>query len=123
MEEKYNTFGEPISPQDSLKQPDTLFQKIFSILSILLLTFILLYPAIKWNQLPDRIISHWGFNGQADGWSGKSSVLFYPCYIFDSVHPYYHYHTLSFCLEYARERLQKETKDGPTVTLKICWSS
>ena len=78
MKEKYNAFGEPISPQDSLKQPDTLFQKIFNILSILLLAFILLYPAIKWNQLPDRIISHWGFSGQADGWSGKSSVLFTP---------------------------------------------
>lgn len=78
MEEKYDRFGEPVHPKDPLEQPDTVFQKTLNILSLLLFAFTLVYPAIKWRSLPDRIICHWGISGQADGWSGKSSVLFLP---------------------------------------------
>ena len=30
-----------------------------------------LYPS-----LPDTVPIHWGFDGQPDGWGGKSSILF-----------------------------------------------
>lgn len=31
---------------------------------------------ILWNQLPDRMPSHWGINGQVDGWSSKAFAVF-----------------------------------------------
>ncbi|MBR3972700.1 MAG: SdpI family protein [Oscillospiraceae bacterium] len=33
---------------------------------------------ILWNQLPGRFATHWGFNGEADGWSGKAFAVFVP---------------------------------------------
>ena len=29
-----------------------------------------------WNFLPDQIVTHWNFNGEADGWSGKGFTVF-----------------------------------------------
>lgn len=29
-----------------------------------------------WGQLPDKMPTHWGFNGQIDGWSGKAFAVF-----------------------------------------------
>ena len=51
----------------------------------IILTFILtLLPTLAglllWNQLPDKIPSHWGFSGQIDGWSSKPKAVFMmPC--------------------------------------------
>lgn len=33
---------------------------------------------ILWNALPGRFATHWGINGQADGWSGKAFAVFVP---------------------------------------------
>ncbi len=32
--------------------------------------------AIYWNELPDRVPTHWDFRGQVDGWSAKTPGLF-----------------------------------------------
>ena len=28
---------------------------------------------ILWNNLPELLTTHWGFDGQADGWNGRRS--------------------------------------------------
>ncbi len=43
-------------------------------------TLVLLLPVaigvILWDQLPDRIATHWGLEGTPDGWSGKGMAVF-----------------------------------------------
>ena len=35
---------------------------------------------ILWNRLPDTVAVHWGADGQADGWAGKTYAVFgLPC--------------------------------------------
>lgn len=37
---------------------------------------------LLWNRLPERMATHWGFDGRADGWSGKAfSVFFMPLFL------------------------------------------
>ena len=31
---------------------------------------------ILWDKLPDKIATHWGFNGAADGWSSRGFTVF-----------------------------------------------
>ena len=51
---------------------------------LIITTLITLLPIIAglilWNQLPDQIATHWGADGQANGWSGKTFAVFgLPC--------------------------------------------
>lgn len=51
---------------------------------LIITTLITLLPImaglILWNQLPDQIATHWGADGQANGWSGKTFAVFgLPC--------------------------------------------
>ena len=43
---------------------------------LILTSIAILIPVIiglfLWNDLPDTIATHWGFNGQADGYSSKA---------------------------------------------------
>jgi immunity protein, SdpI family len=49
---------------------------VFPILTILITTFLAFY---FYNKIPtDTIASHWGINGQADGYSSKSSLFVMP---------------------------------------------
>lgn len=36
----------------------------------------ILVGLILWKALPDRFATHWGFDGSADGWSGKAYAIF-----------------------------------------------
>ena len=54
------------------RYPNTGFQKALNLFSILALVLAFLYPLLKWNQIPDTIITHWGFSGQPDGWDQKA---------------------------------------------------
>ena len=52
--------------------------------TIILTTFLtglpILIGLILWSKLPDSIATHWGANGQANGWSSKASTVFFlPC--------------------------------------------
>lgn len=38
----------------------------------------ILVGLILWDILPERLATHWGMNGQADGWSGRSLAVFLP---------------------------------------------
>lgn len=51
--------------------------------TLILTSIVMLIPAVigllLWNQLPDQIPSHWGINGEIDGWSSKGfTVFFFP---------------------------------------------
>lgn len=53
---------------------------------IIITTLITLLPIltglILWNRLPDKIATHWGFDGVANGWSGKTFTVFVlPCFL------------------------------------------
>ena len=47
---------------------------------IILSSIIILLPAlagiIMWDMLPQRIATHWGASGEADGFSGKAFTVF-----------------------------------------------
>lgn len=52
--------------------------------TVIITTLITLLPIviglILWDRLPDTIATHWGADGEANGWSDKAhAVLFLPC--------------------------------------------
>lgn len=68
------SYGEPRIP----KYPNTLFQRTLNLLSFLAVAFTFFYPLLKWNQIPDTIITHWGFSGQPDSWGSKYMLWIQP---------------------------------------------
>ena len=60
------------------RYPNTGFQKTLNLFSILALVLAFLYPFLKWDQIPDTIITHWGFSGQPDGWGPKGTIWIIP---------------------------------------------
>ena len=52
--------------------------------TLIITTLVMLLPMVigllLWNSLPDRIPSHWGIDGEIDGWSSKTFAVFgFPC--------------------------------------------
>ena len=49
--------------------------------TIIVTTLICLLPLVAgiilWDQLPERIPTHWGIDGQINGWSGKGFAVFF----------------------------------------------
>lgn len=55
-------------------------------LKLLICSVLILFPIIigvlNWDSLPDTIATHWGFNGEADGFSSKPFAVFAePCFL------------------------------------------
>ena len=48
------------------------------ILSSLLTLLPILAGLLLWDKLPDRFATHWGFDGQPDGWSSLPFAVFFP---------------------------------------------
>jgi len=48
--------------------------------TLILSSVVLLIPVVVglllWNQLPDPMPTHWGINGEVDGWSSKAFAVF-----------------------------------------------
>lgn len=48
---------------------------------ILLSAAVILLPIlvglVLWNKLPERIVTHWGVGGEADGWSSRPMAVFF----------------------------------------------
>ena len=44
--------------------------------SSLLILLPILIGIILWNDLPDKMVTHWNFNGEANGWSSKPFTIF-----------------------------------------------
>ena len=52
------------------------------IITTLITLLPILFGLIVWNRLPEQIATHWGANGQADGYSVKHlpySYAVHPC--------------------------------------------
>lgn len=44
-----------------------------------------LFGLIFWNTLPEKMTTHWGIDGSADGWSGRLfAILFFPLFMLAS---------------------------------------
>ena len=46
------------------------------IISSLLMLLPVLVGLLLWNQLPDRMATHWGVDGNVDGWASKTVAVF-----------------------------------------------
>ncbi len=67
------------------------------IISSIVILLPILIGLFIWNFLPDQIVTHWNFNGEPDGWSGKGFTVFvlpmilfalhWICVIFSSFDP------------------------------------
>ena len=60
------------------KVPFTTSQKIIEIITAALLLLMFGYLISIWSSIPDIIPSHYDFAGEANAWSGKSSILIMP---------------------------------------------
>lgn len=50
------------------------------ILGSIVILIPMLIGLLLWDRLPEQIPSHWGINGEVDGWSSKPfAVFFFPC--------------------------------------------
>lgn len=57
--------------------------KLKTVISSIVILLPILAGLILWNKLPDKIATHWGANGQADGWSSKPFAVFaLPVFVF-----------------------------------------
>ena len=49
---------------------------------LILSSLVILLPVVMglllWNKLPERFATHWGFQGQSDGWSGRGFIFAMP---------------------------------------------
>lgn len=53
------------------------------IISSVIILIPMLVGLLLWNQLPDTIATHWGTDGQPDGWSSKAfAIVGLPLFIF-----------------------------------------
>ena len=54
--------------------------KKYSKTQLLITSVVILIPIIiglfLWNELPDRMVTHWNGNGEPDGWSSKGFAVF-----------------------------------------------
>jgi len=50
--------------------------KVKVVISSVIVLLPILYGIIMWNDLPDIITTHWGADGNADGFSGKAFAVF-----------------------------------------------
>ena len=53
------------------------------IISSLIILLPIVFGLVMWNQLPERIATHWGPDGTPDGWSSRAFAVFaLPLFIF-----------------------------------------
>ena len=71
--------------------------KLLLIITSIVTLLPIIVGLILWNKLPDQIPSHWGIDGNVDGWTSKPfAVFFFPaillgvhwlCVLFSSLDP------------------------------------
>lgn len=66
------------SQKQDLKNASTLYQKILDLLSFLLLAGMFVFLLVYWDRIPDKIPTHYGFSGAADGFGPKGTLLLLP---------------------------------------------
>ena len=56
----------------------TMIINIIDILCLILLISSSIYLLAHWSVLPDRIPSHWGWNGKVNGWMSRDYAWIHP---------------------------------------------
>jgi uncharacterized membrane protein len=56
----------------------TTFEKALKVLSVLLMAILFGYIFYIWNDLPEKVPTHFKATGRVDGWSGKGSLWMLP---------------------------------------------
>ena len=51
--------------------------KIKVIISSVITALPIIAGLILWNKLPEELVTHWGINGEPDGWSSKPFAVFF----------------------------------------------
>jgi uncharacterized membrane protein len=64
-----------MNSRPKLKIPLTVFEKASEIVNIVILLGTGIFLLLNYFNLPNRIPSHFGINGQPDGWGGKGSLI------------------------------------------------
>jgi uncharacterized membrane protein len=65
-------------PRPKIKLPYSQPEKLIQILSFLALLGLIILTVFSMNHLPDNVPTHFGADGRADAWGGKSSLLLFP---------------------------------------------
>lgn len=86
--------------------------------TLILTSIVILIPLIigllLWNKLPEKIPSHWGIDGEVDGWSSKAAAVFgFPCFLLAL-------HWICFLGTMADPKQKAFTRKMLTLVLWIC---
>lgn len=60
--------------------------KVKLLVSSIITLLPILFGVMLWDRLPDRIATHWGANGEANGYSGKAFAVFGVPFLLLAVH-------------------------------------
>jgi uncharacterized membrane protein len=64
---------------DSLKKvPNSIYDILANIISLVLFLGIAIYLAINWDGFPDMIPGRYGFDGTVTSWTNKNELIFMP---------------------------------------------
>lgn len=86
-------------------------RKLKTVISSLIILLPIVFGLLVWDKLPQTITTHWGANGEANGWQSRISVVLQPL-IFLALH-----YIVIFTV-----RLDKRNKfQNPTVMELIYW--
>ncbi|PEA54193.1 hypothetical protein CON64_13835 [Bacillus pseudomycoides] len=58
--------------------PRTILERWLDGLSLIGIVVMLIYIGFIWSSLPNRIPTHFGWNGEADGFGGKGNIFIHP---------------------------------------------
>lgn len=61
-----------------MKSKYTRFQSAIELIGLLMITGIIIFVCLKWNQLPDKIPGHFNAMGEVDRWGSKSELITLP---------------------------------------------
>ena len=86
--------------------------------TLVLTSIVILLPILVglllWNKLPEQVPTHWGIDGEVDGWSNKAWAVFgLPCILLGL-------HWLCFLVSLADPKRDAYTKKMLTLVLWIC---
>ena len=86
--------------------------RIKIVISSIITLLPMLFALIFWNSIPDTLTTHWGLDGQADGWMSKNIAVFITPLIFLAAH--------LFCI-LATMLDSRNKKQSPKVFNIIIW--
>jgi len=61
-----------------MKKQKTQFETFANLFCIGLLIGVVIYLVLNWNNIPEKIPAHYGFEGNVDRWGNKIELIFLP---------------------------------------------